>query len=81
MALLLCLHPVTCHAADPGNPDLIAIGYVNSTPTDPMTGNNRTWRVAMEDPVKIVNRDEPNIFDVHSGSDGVSPGGTRYADW
>jgi hypothetical protein len=76
-----CACTVTYHAADPENPDLIAKGYVNSIPTDPMTANNRTWRVALEDPVKIADRDEPGIFDVPSGSDGVSPDGTRYADW
>ena len=48
MALLLCLHGhlSCCRSREPG---LIAKGYVNSIPTDPMTANNRTWRVALED--------------------------------
>ena len=61
--------------------DLIAKGYMSGIPTDPMTGSNSTWRVVMEDPAKSADRNEPGIFDVHSGSDHASSDGTRYADW
>jgi general secretion pathway protein G len=69
------------HKAPQALQDLIAKGYVGSIPTDPMTGSNSTWRVAMEDPAKSTDRNEPGIFDVHSGSDHASSDGTRYADW
>src|SRR5262249_44692565 len=51
-----------------------------SIPSDPMTGSNSTWLVVMEDPAKSADHNEPGIFDVHSGSDGVSQT-ARYADW
>jgi hypothetical protein len=35
----------------------------------------------MEDPARSADSRELGIFDVHSGSDGVSSDGTRYADW
>ena len=69
------------HKAPPTLQDLISKGYVNNIPADPMTGSNSTWRVMMEDPAQSVNRNEPGIFDVRSGSDGVSSNGARYADW
>ena len=61
--------------------DLIAKGYIGGIPVDPMTGRNSTWRTVMEDAARSGNRNEPGIYDVHSGSDGVSSDGTRYADW
>jgi general secretion pathway protein G len=67
--------------APPTLQDLIAKGYVDSIPADPITGSKSTWRVVMEDPAQSANRNEPGIFDVHSGSVGVSSDGTRYADW
>jgi general secretion pathway protein G len=69
------------HKAPQTPQNLIAKGYVDRIPVDPMTGSNTIWRVVMEDPAKSADRDEPGIFDVHSGSDGVSSDGTRYADW
>jgi general secretion pathway protein G len=61
--------------------DLITNKYMGSIPADPMTGSDSTWRVLMEDPARSADSSEPGIFDVHSGSDGVSSDGTRYADW
>ena len=61
--------------------DVIVKGYIAGIPADPMTGSNSTWRVTMEDPAKSADRNEPGIVDVHSGSDGRSSDGTRYADW
>ena len=69
------------HKAPQTLQDLVTRGYVNSIPRDPITGKNSTWHVVMEDPAKSVDRNQPGIFDVHSGSDGVSSDGTRYTDW
>ena len=69
------------HKAPKTLQDLIAKGYVASIPVDPMTGSSSTWRVVMEGPSNSVDRNEPGIFDVRSGSDGVSSDGTRYSDW
>jgi general secretion pathway protein G len=69
------------HRAPQRLQDLITKGYVNSIPTDPMTGTNGAWRVVMEEPAKSADRNAPGIFDVYSSSDGVSTDGTRYAEW
>jgi general secretion pathway protein G len=74
-------HTADQHKAPQMLHDLIAKGYVGSIPADPMTGRNSTWRVAMEDPAKSADRNEPGIFDAHSGSDGIGSDGMRYADW
>ena len=69
------------HKAPQTLQDLVSMGYIGSIPVDPMTGSKSTWRVTVEDPAQSVDRNAPGIFDVHSGSDGVSSDGTRYADW
>jgi general secretion pathway protein G len=69
------------HKAPKTLQDLITKEHLRSIPVDPMTGSNSTWQIVMEDPAKSADRNEPGIFDVHSGSDGVSSDGTRYADW
>ena len=69
------------HKAPQALQDLIAKGYVGSIPVDPMTGRNSTWRIVMEDATRSANRNQLGIYDVHSGSDGVSSDGTYYADW
>ena len=61
--------------------DLVSKRYLSGILADPMTRSNLTWRVVMEDPANGADPDEPGIFDVHSGSLGVSTDGTRYADW
>ena len=61
--------------------DLVTEGYLRDVPMDPMTGNNSSWRIVMEDAVQSVDQTEPGIFDVHSGSDRTSLEGTPYADW
>src|SRR5947207_15916799 len=61
--------------------DLVTEGYLRDIPMDPMTGNNTSWRIVMEDAVQSVDQTEPGIFDVHSGSDKTSLEGTPYADW
>lgn len=62
--------------------DLVTEGYLRKVPIDPITGSSSTWKVEMEDALTSVNQTEPGIFDVHSGSDKVSPlDGTSYAEW
>ncbi len=61
--------------------DLVSDGYLRDVPQDPMTGNNTTWKVIMEDPSQSVSQQEPGIWDVRSGSDKNSLDGTAYADW
>ncbi|MCP5116678.1 MAG: prepilin-type N-terminal cleavage/methylation domain-containing protein [bacterium] len=61
--------------------DLVADGYFRQVPIDPMTGASDTWVVIMEDALTSVDQTEPGIFDVRSGSDGVSLEGTAYAEW
>jgi general secretion pathway protein G len=74
-------YTVDRHKAPQTLHDLVTQKYVDSIPADPMTGSDSTWRVVIEDPAKSADSSEPGIFDVHSGSDGVSSDGTRFADW
>jgi general secretion pathway protein G len=61
--------------------DLVQAGYLRKIPIDPMTGNDQTWNIIMEDASNAVNQSEPGIFDVRSGSDKMSLEGTAYAEW
>ena len=61
--------------------DLVDQGYLRGVPVDPMTGNNQTWRVVMEDAITSVDQTQPGIYDVRSGSDSKSLEGTSYAEW
>ena len=61
--------------------DLVTEGYLRQVPEDPMTGNNQSWKVIMEDALTMVNQTEPGIFDIRSGSDKASSEGTRYNEW
>ncbi|MDX2178263.1 MAG: type II secretion system protein [Bryobacteraceae bacterium] len=61
--------------------DLVEAGYLRQVPIDPMTGNNESWRIVMEDAVTSTSQTEPGIYDVKSGSDKVSLEGTRYSEW
>jgi general secretion pathway protein G len=61
--------------------DLVTEGYLRAIPVDPMTGNDSSWKVIMEDAVSSVNQTEPGIFDVASGSDKTSLEGTPYSEW
>jgi general secretion pathway protein G len=61
--------------------DLVSDGYMRDVPQDPMTGNNTSWKVIMEDPSQSVSQQEPGIWDVRSGSDRTSLDGTSYAEW
>ncbi len=61
--------------------ELVSDGYLREVPKDPITGNNQSWKVVMEDPSQSVNNSEPGIWDVRSGSDKTSLDGTPYSDW
>ncbi|MDQ2901767.1 MAG: type II secretion system GspH family protein [Acidobacteriota bacterium] len=61
--------------------DLVSDGYLREVPRDPITGDNTSWKIIMEDAGQSVNQNEPGIFDVHSGSDKMSLDGTPYSEW
>jgi general secretion pathway protein G len=61
--------------------DLVTAGYLRKIPIDPVTGNERSWKIIMEDASNTVNQSEPGIFDVRSGSDKTSLEGTPYSEW
>jgi len=61
--------------------DLVSEGYLRTVPVDPMTGNDASWRVIMEDGMNATSQSEPGIYDIRSGSDGKSLEGTAYSDW
>ncbi len=61
--------------------DLVTEGYLKDVPVDPMTGDNTSWKIVMEDASQALNQAEPGIFDVHSGSDKKALDGTSYSDW
>jgi general secretion pathway protein G len=51
--------------------ELVSSGYIKQIPTDPFTGRNDTWRIEKSG----------DSFEVHSGADAVSSGGTLYSSW
>ena len=61
--------------------DLVSEGYLKDVPIDPMTGDNSSWKIVMEDASQALNQAEPGIFDVHSGSDKTGLDGVAYAEW
>ena len=61
--------------------ELVNEGYLRGVPTDPITGNNQSWRVIMEDAITSVDQTQPGIYDVRSGSDLKSLEGNPYSDW
>ena len=56
-------------------------GYLHEVPRDPITQNNTSWKVIMEEAAQAVDSSQPGIFDIRSGSDKTGLDGTRYADW
>jgi general secretion pathway protein G len=61
--------------------DLVREGYLRAVPIDPMTGNDRTWRIDIEDSVMAVDQTQPGISNVRSGSDQKSLEGNSYSEW
>ena len=59
---------------------LVEQGYLRSLPTDPMTGAVDWQPVPAElDPDNPA--EEPGVYDVKSGSSGVSLSGVPYSEW
>ena len=56
--------------------DLVAEGYIQHIPKDPITGRDDTW-------VEERSQDTAmrGIVNVRSGASGISRKGSRYADW
>ncbi len=61
--------------------ELVDQGYLREVPMDPITKNNSSWKIIMEDALSSVSQTEPGIFDVRSGSDKKSLEGTMYSEW
>ena len=61
--------------------DLVRDGYLRAVPLDPITGDNRRWKVIMEDALTAADQTMPGIWDVRSGSDLRSLEGTVYSEW
>jgi len=61
--------------------DLVKEGYLRQIPLDPIVGNNRSWKVIMEDAGTSASQSEPGIFDVRSASEKTSLEGTPYSEW
>ena len=61
--------------------DLVTEGYLRAVPVDPITGNDQSWRVIMEDAMTATSQNEPGIWDVKSGADQKSLEGTPYSEW
>jgi general secretion pathway protein G len=61
--------------------DLVREGYLRAVPVDPIMGNEKSWRLIIEDALTSVDQTQPGIFDVRSGSDQKSLEGTPYSEW
>ena len=61
--------------------DLVKEGYLRQVPMDPITKQNSTWKLIMEDAATSASTSEPGIFDVRSGAGGQSLEGTPYSEW
>ena len=56
--------------------DLVDKKYIRSLPIDPITNSRDTWLLTPPEPPL-----EGDIFDIHSGAQGIAKNGGRYADW
>jgi general secretion pathway protein G len=61
--------------------DLVGAGYMHDVPRDPITQDNNSWKIIMEDAGTAVSSSEPGIFDVSSSSNRIALDGTHYSDW
>jgi general secretion pathway protein G len=61
--------------------DLVSDGYLRNVPRDPITQNNDSWKIIMEDAGQAVDSSDPGIFDIRSGSDKIGLDGTHYSEW
>ena len=56
---------------------LVEAGYLRQVPTDPFTEAADAWVIEFEENPDV----QSGIFDIHSGSDGLSTNGTPYHEW
>src|ERR1700722_11364582 len=61
--------------------DLVSAGYLHDVPRDPITQDNSSWKIIMEEAGQAVNTSEPGIFNVSSSSNKIGLDGTHYSDW
>lgn len=61
--------------------DLVSAGYLHAIPKDPFTNSATTWVEAREDTLQSIDKTQPGLSDVHSGSAQISSEGTRYDSW
>jgi len=61
--------------------ELVEKRYLGRLPTDPFTGSNETWQEVQEKAPPSPTQAYLGIADVHSGSNGISLGGTPYGSW
>jgi general secretion pathway protein G len=74
------------HYADKGKypvtlEDLVSAGYLRKLPDDPFTGASDTWQTVMSEPDPSNPAEEPGVYDVKSGSEGIALDGTQYNEW
>jgi general secretion pathway protein G len=60
---------------------LVSDGYLRRVPEDPFTHSAETWQPVAAEPDPANPTADPGIYDVKSGSDRTSVGGTPYAEW
>ena len=62
-------------------PQLVTAGYLKEVPRDPFTESSNTWKLVQEDQRSAVNKSQPGITDVRSGSENTGSDGQRYSEW
>jgi general secretion pathway protein G len=60
---------------------LVSEGYLRAVPKDPFTNAADTWQTVPAEPDPNNPTAEVGIYDVKSGSDGMSLEGTKYNEW
>ena len=61
--------------------DLIQDGYLKSIPEDPMTRSTTTWVTDTSDAMHSLDETDPDIDDIHSGSEETGSDGQPYSTW
>ena len=64
--------------------ELVDKKYLRGIPNDPFTRKNDTWVVLPPIDLGTIVTDERgigNVYDVHSGSDGIGTNGIPYNEW
>lgn len=60
---------------------LVSDGYLRKIPEDPFTRSADTWQAINAEPDPSNPQAEVGVFDVKSGSEEQSLGGTPYSEW